>query len=113
MFKFKKILLAGRLPYLQIISFLPYYIGPFLGTFRFVKGLPGYCFAEIKFDVLAPLFEHLVGQVEHLDIHLNTKTLPYLRQVIEKGTVTARKKTGHNITLILYGLYNETLLPLK
>lgn len=75
--------------------------GPFGRRVFLAECLPGNRLQEMDLECLVLVLEHLVGQVKHLDIHLDAQTLAYVGQAIEEIGVVPLETDGNNITMVL------------
>ena len=85
--------------------------GPFSRRVFLAECLPGNRLQEMDLECLVLVLEHLVGQVKHLDIHLDAQTLAYVGQAIEEIGVVPLETDGNNITMVLQRLLYKRFLP--
>ena len=86
--------------------------GPFGRRVFLAERLPGDRLQEMDLECLVLVLEHLVGQVKHLDIHLDAQTLAQVGQTIEEVGVVPLETDGDNVTMVLQRLLDKGFLPL-
>ena len=77
-----------------------------------VKCLPRNWFAYRDLELLVPVLEHLITEVQHGNVELYSQHLVYVGKTVEELGILTLEMYGHNIALRLYTLGYECLFPI-
>ena len=102
---------GGRFSVLELIDLVLDVGGPFEWSLRFVEGLPGNGFTDFHDEGFVAVAKHFVDQIEHGDVKLDAEGLADVGQTVETVGVAAAEVDGHDVTLRLHALGDESLVP--